>query len=399
MNNLKNKLKEKKGPIVHFWTNIRGFDRYSDSLPPIVRDTCEWLEKNALQTEGIFRISGNIQRMKKIKKLYEEGKEKEINLDEEDVHTIAGALKLFFLEPEEPILTSELYDAWFHAMKIDDLQSQIKCLANVLSRLPIGNKLIVTRLFRLLKAISKESEINKMTVSNLSIVFAPSLLRKPEQNATNILDDSEKAHVLISTMIENFDKIFVPTQKRTDQEENVNSLFYETLKKGSKLLLITQQTESEQKNDIQQICQLLSVKPEQVDWEMLENFYTIKKSRKNFSITSDSQLSQIYTCSSLLENTLDQLETNETQEVPALRDKLVRSLSFSETSLQDSETSRLINEYKQNEEKGLSSLDDVIERDQSKSHSLVRENSLQDAMNLLDTKAKACSSLYNPQQQ
>lgn len=46
MNNLKNKLKEKKGPIVHFWTNIRGFDRYSDSLPPIVRDTCEWLEKN-----------------------------------------------------------------------------------------------------------------------------------------------------------------------------------------------------------------------------------------------------------------------------------------------------------------------------------------------------------------
>lgn len=132
---------------------------------------------------------------------------------------------------------------------------------------------------------------------------------------------------------------------------------------------------------------------------MLENFYTIKKSRKNFSITSDSQLSQIYTCSSLLENTLDQLETNETQEVPALRDKLVRSLSFSETSLQDSETSRLINEYKQNEEKGLSSLDDVIERDQSKSHSLVRENSLQDAMNLLDTKAKACSSLYNPQQQ
>lgn len=49
----------------------------------------------------------------------------------------------------------------------------------------------------------------KKTVSNLSIVFAPSLLRKPEQNATNILDDSEKAHVLISTMIENFDKIFV----------------------------------------------------------------------------------------------------------------------------------------------------------------------------------------------
>lgn len=130
---------------------------------------------------------------------------------------------------------------------------------------------------------------------------------------------------------------------------------------------------------------------------MLENFSTTKKSiRKSHSITSDSQVSQIYTSSSSLsvslndpredeeDKSFEELESSE----PSLREKLVRSLSFSQ-SLPDIETSNLVSEYQTNiDGNALSSLDDIIEQNHRKHSILTRGDSLQNAMELLDTKAR-----------
>lgn len=77
--------------------------------------------------EGIFRKSGNSERIKYLKKLYNEGncsklkmywsflktflfKGQQITLDNTDSHVSACLLKMFLRELNEPLLTFELYN-------------------------------------------------------------------------------------------------------------------------------------------------------------------------------------------------------------------------------------------------------------------------------------------------
>jgi hypothetical protein len=66
--------------------------------------------------EGIFRVSAVQSDVKTLKKRFEDAQNKEIDLSNEQIHTVAGCLKLFLMEPEESILTAELYDAFLEAI-------------------------------------------------------------------------------------------------------------------------------------------------------------------------------------------------------------------------------------------------------------------------------------------
>src|SRR5690554_6796330 len=76
----------------------------------------------ALKEEGLFRVSGNHERIQEIKELYDRGsfkaklmKGKNVHLSGEDVATVTGILKLFFRELRDPIFTFELYPSFLTA--------------------------------------------------------------------------------------------------------------------------------------------------------------------------------------------------------------------------------------------------------------------------------------------
>ena len=61
-----------------------------------------------IDTEGIFRRSGNTTRINELKRKINSGED--VQLMKEDTHAVAGLLKTFLRELEEPLLTYELYD-------------------------------------------------------------------------------------------------------------------------------------------------------------------------------------------------------------------------------------------------------------------------------------------------
>lgn len=106
----------------------------SPNMPLIVSATIDHLYVKGLEVvmelmlagideEGIFRTSGSSDQVRLLKDrlckgidkcdsvLNEEGEQVDLNTIE-DVHIISGALKLFFRELSEPIMTSEMYDAF-----------------------------------------------------------------------------------------------------------------------------------------------------------------------------------------------------------------------------------------------------------------------------------------------
>eukprot|EP01095_Lingulamoeba_sp_RSL-Kostka_P000503 TRINITY_DN107_c0_g2_i1.p1 TRINITY_DN107_c0_g2~~TRINITY_DN107_c0_g2_i1.p1 ORF type:complete len:154 (-),score=36.56 TRINITY_DN107_c0_g2_i1:31-468(-) len=91
-----------------------GFYRIQPVLPPIVEQCCSYLEHHAIQQEGLFRVPGSSQEIKIYKKQFDKGKK--VDLEKiNNVHTVAGILKLFFTQLPNSILTFELFPSFMNA--------------------------------------------------------------------------------------------------------------------------------------------------------------------------------------------------------------------------------------------------------------------------------------------
>ncbi|XP_060767045.1 rho GTPase-activating protein 1 [Neoarius graeffei] len=146
----------------------------SDRIPLVMRDTITFLQEKGLQTEGIFRRSANVSLVKNIQLKYNSGEQ--VNFFEiDDVHLAAVILKTFLRELPEPLLTYKLYNdvVNFHSL---DSASQAVAVRNMLMSLPEENYVSLCFLVQFLAQVSAESEVNKMTNTNLAVVFGPNLL-------------------------------------------------------------------------------------------------------------------------------------------------------------------------------------------------------------------------------
>uniref|UniRef100_A0A8B9H2U8 Rho GTPase activating protein 1 n=1 Tax=Astyanax mexicanus TaxID=7994 RepID=A0A8B9H2U8_ASTMX len=150
----------------------RGAD--ADGIPLVIRDTISFLQEQGLQTEGIFRRSANVSLVKNIQLKYNSGEE--VNFFQiEDVHLAAVILKTFLRELPEPLLTFRLYNDVVNFQNVDS-ESQVVTIQNMLRSLPEENYATLRFLIQFLAQVSAESEANKMTNTNLAVVFGPNLL-------------------------------------------------------------------------------------------------------------------------------------------------------------------------------------------------------------------------------
>lgn len=176
---------DKSVPIVHSSRAVFGVTIEESlevaaiaNLPAIVFRCIQYLEaKEADQEEGIYRLSGSSAVIKSLKDRF--NAEGDVNLlasDEYwDPHAIAGLLKTFMRELPSSILTKELHNQFLSVIDFVDAQERINELSNLISQLPITNYSLLRALTAHLIRIVQNSEVNKMTMRNVGIVFSPTL--------------------------------------------------------------------------------------------------------------------------------------------------------------------------------------------------------------------------------
>ncbi|KAI7860175.1 hypothetical protein BDC45DRAFT_529793 [Circinella umbellata] len=154
--------------------------RISDSceLPAIVYRCIEYLDaKNAVMEEGLYRLSGSNMVIQKLKQRFNQ--EGDINLlaakEDYDVHAVAGLLKLWLRELPVTVLTRERRDDFMHVIDLLDRKDRINELGRLVSLLPLANYTLLRVLSAHLIGVIRNSDINKMTMRNVSIVFSLTL--------------------------------------------------------------------------------------------------------------------------------------------------------------------------------------------------------------------------------
>lgn len=144
-------------------------------IPSFLVDACTSLEQH-IHTEGLFRKSGSVIRLKALKNKLDHG---ESGLSSAPPCDIAGLLKQFFRELPEPLLPTDLHEALFKAQQLG-AEEKNKATLLLSCLMPDHTIDILRYFFNFLRNVSLRSSENKMDSSNLAVIFAPNLLQISE---------------------------------------------------------------------------------------------------------------------------------------------------------------------------------------------------------------------------
>ncbi|CEH11907.1 -domain-containing protein [Ceraceosorus bombacis] len=173
-------------------------------IPPILEKCAEAIEAVGLQNMGIYRLSGTTSKVQKLKGKFDADWNGVDLMNDEainDINIVAGCLKLWFRELPEPLMTWELYQGFIDAAKVENDRLRHIRMHERVNDLPDANYATLKYLMGHLDKIRSESDHNQMSISNLAIVFGPTLLSPPPadlsthpaSNGTGIGDNAANA--------------------------------------------------------------------------------------------------------------------------------------------------------------------------------------------------------------
>ncbi|KAI9288288.1 hypothetical protein BC943DRAFT_318154 [Umbelopsis sp. AD052] len=147
-------------------------------LPSVVFRCIEYLDaKDAAIEEGIYRLSGSSAVIKGLKEKFNTEGDFDILGSKQyyDVHAVAGLLKLWLRELPNSVLTKELLMDFLHTIDLLDRRDRVNELGRLVSMLPLPNYTLLRALTAHLIRVVQNSDVNKMTMRNVGIVFSPTL--------------------------------------------------------------------------------------------------------------------------------------------------------------------------------------------------------------------------------
>eukprot|EP00744_Colponema_vietnamica_P005349 GILI01007846.1.p1 GENE.GILI01007846.1~~GILI01007846.1.p1 ORF type:complete len:421 (+),score=138.84 GILI01007846.1:86-1264(+) len=182
-------------------------ERTGREVPPLVEHAIAYLEKNAMDLEGVFRLPGSTAQVQALKQQYDDGEEPDLN-EILDAHTITSLLKLFFREMPEPLFPFDMYPTFIQAQQLKDDTQRYQAVVVTVGSLPRLHYVLLRTLCRFLHRLSLCSKVTKMGVPNLALVFAPNLLRPRIETYAQIVTDAPLVQGLLQLLIEREVEIF-----------------------------------------------------------------------------------------------------------------------------------------------------------------------------------------------
>jgi hypothetical protein len=170
-------------------------------LPLIMTFLCKKItELKGHQTEGIFRVPGDVGDMANLRIEIEHGDYSASKVS--DAHVPGSLLKLWMRELEKPIVPTNLYDAAIDAAKADDPAKSVK----IAESLPDLNRKVAFFMIEYLRdlALPENVPATKMGIPNLAMVFAPNFLRCPSEDPSVIFSTQKHQQTFVKHLIEDW---------------------------------------------------------------------------------------------------------------------------------------------------------------------------------------------------
>uniref|UniRef100_A0A668AUA7 Rho GTPase-activating protein 29 n=1 Tax=Myripristis murdjan TaxID=586833 RepID=A0A668AUA7_9TELE len=207
----------------------------ADGIPFIIRKCTSEIENRALNIKGIYRVNGAKSRVEKLCQAFENGKDL-VELSDLYPHDISNVLKLYLRQLPEPLILFRYYNDFIGLAKesqsiiVEEVEAsrlsptpltpaQVSVELNrvlfkikdLLRQLPLAHYKTLQFLIEHLHRVTERSDENKMTASNLGIIFGPTLI-KPRQTDAEVslssLVDYPYQALIVELLIRHYQMIF-----------------------------------------------------------------------------------------------------------------------------------------------------------------------------------------------
>ncbi|XP_075707134.1 rho GTPase-activating protein 45 [Rhinoderma darwinii] len=238
--------KKLQGRLLLFGRNFsEAAMRSPDHVPFLIHKCVSEIEARALTMKGIYRVNGVKTRVEKLCQAFENGKEL-VELSQASPHDLSNVLKLYLRQLPEPLMPFRLYNGLMglakeslrdcetgKASRLEDkgtetepeVLAMAERLKELLQDLPFENRVTLQYLIKHLCRVSEQEQINKMSPSNLGIVFGPALMRPRPTDATvslsSLVDYPHQARI-VEALIVFFDNIFQEPPLAMDKISRTN---------------------------------------------------------------------------------------------------------------------------------------------------------------------------------
>uniref|UniRef100_A0AAQ5ZV40 Rho GTPase-activating protein 42 n=1 Tax=Amphiprion ocellaris TaxID=80972 RepID=A0AAQ5ZV40_AMPOC len=175
-----------------------------------IRKCIDLVEMRGINTMGLYRIGGvNSKVQKLMTTVFSSKAPVDMDLDPEtwDNKTITSGLKNYLRCLSEPLMTFKLHKDLIMAVKSDDQNYRVCAVHALVHKLPERNKEMLELLIKHLVTVSAQNQYNLMTVSNLGVIFGPTLMRSQEETVAAMMNIKFQ-NIVVEILIENFNKIF-----------------------------------------------------------------------------------------------------------------------------------------------------------------------------------------------
>ncbi|XP_030873951.1 unconventional myosin-IXb isoform X2 [Leptonychotes weddellii] len=165
----------------HFGVCVDSLTSDKASVPIVLEKLLEHVEMHGLYTEGLYRKSGAANRTRELRQALQTDPAA-VKLENFPIHAITGVLKQWLRELPEPLMTFAQYGDFLRAVELPEKQEQLGAIYAVLEHLPEANHNSLERLIFHLVKVALLEDVNRMSPSALAIIFAPCLLRCPDNS-------------------------------------------------------------------------------------------------------------------------------------------------------------------------------------------------------------------------
>lgn len=202
-------------------------ERESAMIPAIVLRCAGEIEERGLDVEGIYRKSGAAPDVTKLKNQFEQTDNFDID-PQLDIHAVAGCLKNYFNKLPIPLIPWDSYDPLLSAASIENDDSRrVYELRRVVNSLPSHHRDTLEFLLFHLNQVVAQNKVNlvrcpllpllslsprpltspcQMTITNLAVCFAPTIMRPRQVNRE--LTDMDIQRKSVELLLKHHDKFF-----------------------------------------------------------------------------------------------------------------------------------------------------------------------------------------------
>jgi len=146
-------------------------------LPAVVLRALEYLDAVGLEEEGLYRISGSTAAVQELKVKFDDGLDVDIvESPPDDIHTVSSLLKLYLRDLPDPIIPFASHERIASITKSNSKRKEPPHeVEELLSTLPPYNYYLLRSLSFHLSNVAAHSKLNRMDVTNLGLIFVPTL--------------------------------------------------------------------------------------------------------------------------------------------------------------------------------------------------------------------------------